>query len=148
MDVTGVQIVTRARLYIHTPFRSGGRNEFGLDCGGLIVRVAHDLGLTDFDVPNYHLSFDCGQVGAHLEPFCDRVDTLAELETYQGGGVKPGDFLLFSLAKGGQHLGIASGEGTFVHSWDSPSVREVTETPLDQWWQSRLLSVWRFRGLG
>lgn len=132
----GVQIVQQARAYLGVPFASGGRNEHSLDCGGLIVRVTHDLGLTDFDVPNYHLSFDCADVGAYLEPFCDRVEA-----------AQPGDFLLFALAKGVQHLGIASGEGTFLHAWDSPSVREVTETPLDQWWQSRLLSIWRFRGL-
>lgn len=39
------EIVAAARRYIGTPFKKGGRDEFGLDCVGLIYRVGIDLGL-------------------------------------------------------------------------------------------------------
>jgi cell wall-associated NlpC family hydrolase len=140
---TGSDLVRRARRYRGTPFAAGGRNAYGLDCGGLILRVAADLDLAVPAVPNYHIAFDSGCVTGFLEPFCERIDLAAGLDLYQGKGILPGDFLVFSLAKGVQHLGIATGEGTFVHSWDTPSVREVVEIPLDDWWQDRLLSIWR-----
>lgn len=141
--MTGQQIVEQARLYLNVPFAAGGRNTWSLDCGGLLLRVAEDLGLPVPAIPNYQLAVGSGHVAGYLEPLCDRVDLTAPLAIYQGYGVEPGDFLVFSLARGVQHMGIATGEGSFLHAWDSPSVGRVVETPLDQWWQGRLLSVWR-----
>lgn len=147
MASRGVELVRQARCYVGTRFAPGGRSEFGMDCAGLILRVAEDVGLATPAVPNYHAAFDSGCVAAYLEPFCDRVDLYEPVTFYLGRHLQPGDFLLFSLAKGVQHLGIATAEGTFIHAWDSPSVKNVVETPLDGWWQRRLRSVWRFRGL-
>jgi cell wall-associated NlpC family hydrolase len=42
------------------------------------------------------------------------------------------------------HVGIATGEGTFIHS--AEDVGRVVEVPLDGHWQKRIVSVWRWRG--
>lgn len=145
--VTGTAIIERARAYLNVPFAANGRDQGGLDCGGLLLRVATDLGLPTPTVPNYQPGLAHGHVAGYLEPFCDRLDIEAPLSIYTGEGVEAGDFIIFSLAKGVQHLGISSGQGSFVHAWDSPSVGRVVETPLDLWWQDRVLSIYRLRGL-
>lgn len=48
------EVVAAARAYIDVPFRHQGRSrKEGLDCAGLLIRVAHDLGLTKFDIRGY-----------------------------------------------------------------------------------------------
>ena len=46
-------IVDQARGYLGTPFLHQGRTRHGLDCVGLVIRVAHDLGLSDYDIDHY-----------------------------------------------------------------------------------------------
>jgi cell wall-associated NlpC family hydrolase len=146
MSATGGAIYNQARSYLNVPFAPNGRDAQGLDCGGLLLRVAADLGLAVPDVPHYQPGLAHGEVSHFLEPFCDRIDVNAPLSIYHGVGVEPGDFLVFSLAKAVQHLGIARGAGSFIHSWDCPSVHRVCETPLDSWWRGRLIRVYRARG--
>jgi cell wall-associated NlpC family hydrolase len=145
MSAVGPGFVHRARTYLGTPFCAGGRTSHGLDCAGLLLRVAEDLGLERPVVPNYQLAFDSGCIAPYLQPFCERVPLALPPPLDPGDGGEPGDFLIFSLAKGVQHLGIATGDGTFVHAWDAPGIGRVTETPLNPWWQDRLLSVWRLK---
>ena len=47
------RIVEQANTWIGVPYRDKGRNRFGVDCVGLIIKVAHELGLTDYDTMNY-----------------------------------------------------------------------------------------------
>ena len=35
------------------PYRHAGRNRNGIDCVGLIIKVAHELGLSEYDTTNY-----------------------------------------------------------------------------------------------
>lgn len=147
MQMTGAAIIAQARRYLNVPFAPNGRTKTGLDCGGLLLRVASDLGLPTPAVPNYQPGLAHGCLAIFLEPFCDRMDLTAPLSIYTGEGVQAGDFIIFSLSRGVQHLGISSGAGSFIHSWDAPSVGRVVETPLDLWWQDRVVSIYRLRGL-
>lgn len=46
-------IVQEARKWVGVPYRHAGRNEHGIDCVGLIIKVAHGVGLTSYDTMNY-----------------------------------------------------------------------------------------------
>lgn len=46
-------IVAAAKLWMDTPYKHAGRDRFGMDCAGLIIKVGHACGLTNYDTVNY-----------------------------------------------------------------------------------------------
>lgn len=52
-DVTRRQIIDSARKWMKVPFHHQGRNEFGIDCIGLLVMVAVDLEIPHSDFTDY-----------------------------------------------------------------------------------------------
>lgn len=50
---TRAQFLSAARSYLGTPWRHQGRDRHGLDCVGLIVASANDVGIEANDLPNY-----------------------------------------------------------------------------------------------
>ncbi len=51
---TGFDVATEARTWLGTPYIHQGRSKgVGVDCLGVIVRVARDLDLFDYDVDGY-----------------------------------------------------------------------------------------------
>lgn|GEM_PF-2795110 len=46
-------IISQARKYIGAPYLHQGRNKNGIDCVGLLIRVAHDLYISDYDIRDY-----------------------------------------------------------------------------------------------
>ena len=53
VSVSGADIARVARDYLGARWTHQGRAENGLDCAGLIVKVAKELGLSDFDKTDY-----------------------------------------------------------------------------------------------
>lgn len=51
--MTRNQIVREAKKWLETPWRHQGRNQRGLDCAGLIIRVGNDLHIIKYDVRSY-----------------------------------------------------------------------------------------------
>lgn len=47
------RVVEEAHNWLGVKYKHLGRDEHGLDCVGLIIKVAHSLGLTDYDTTNY-----------------------------------------------------------------------------------------------
>lgn len=47
------KIVEEARKYLGVPWRHQGRAATGIDCCGLVIRVANDMGLSDYDTDAY-----------------------------------------------------------------------------------------------
>lgn len=132
-------IVRVARTYIGTPFHHQGRLKgVGIDCAGLVVGVARELGLSDFDYTEYgHLP----HAGLLERLIAANMDRVAEWEA--------GDVLLMSFDADPQHLAIvtplASGPG-IVHAY--AQVRRCVEHGLDTVWLGRIRGVFRFRGVG
>ena len=55
--ITGEQIAEAARKYIGSPIVEGGRSQDGLDCVGLMLCTARDLGLSfPAEVTNYGMN--------------------------------------------------------------------------------------------
>jgi cell wall-associated NlpC family hydrolase len=134
---TGERLVAEARKLLGTRFYHAGRDEHGLDCAGLILCCWHRLGLTDWDFRNYAPGGDREALGAGLVRFCDPVRE----QEFQAG-----DLLLFSIKGQPIHVGLYSGENSFIHALETAG--SVVEVPLDDRWRSRCVSAWRWREEG
>lgn len=102
--VTRYDVVKEARSWIDTNYVHQHRTKgHGVDCAGLVIGVARELGLVapDFDVTGYERSPD----GVSLLAVCDQFMTRIPMWT-----LKPGHVLVLSFGKksGGkpQHMGI------------------------------------------
>ena len=131
--MTPDHLIQKAREYIGTPFRFGGRlKHIGVDCGGLILCAVTELGLSPEAPTNYTRQTALQTLQETLNQHCQKVETQ-----------QPGDILLFATKQLPGHCGILTAQNTFIHAYDSPSVSQVTETPLDARWQSRVIAVYR-----
>lgn len=129
-----------ARSYLGTPFVHQGRTPgVGLDCAGLIICVARELGHVppDFDVSNYAQEPD----KTSIVDACDQYLTRISREQSQ-----PGDVIVIAWDRWPQHLGImgvyapAPTHRTLIHAFmregermehkrTPPVVREHRLTP-------------------
>lgn len=132
--MTGNDIVIEARKWLDTPFHHQGRLiGVGVDCAGLVVGVAHALGLSDFDTADYSRQPDPTRMRAVLN---EHMDPVAE---YQ-----PGDVLWFAIDSEPRHLAIMTDIG-IIHA--AAKLRKVAEHSLDAQWIKRIRGAWRFRGI-
>jgi len=146
-------IAEQAASYVGAPFKHQGRLRSGLDCIGLAVAVARDLGLLSerrdicdrripiaaFDEPNYSREPTEASIVAPLEKFLDKLEDAADINV--------GDILLFRIARRPQHIGIVhhiSADAVyFVHAYQP--ARKVRMDDMGTRWKKRLISVYRFR---
>jgi hypothetical protein len=129
-------VVNKAREYIGTKFHHQGRLKgVGIDCAGLVIGVAKDLNLTNFDFINY----------GHL-PHADTLERLCDenLEKVSLADMQEGDILLMAFESEPQHLAIKTDIG-IIHSY--AQVRRCVEHSLDNVWLSRIKKCYRYRGL-
>lgn len=107
-EVTRADVIASARTYLQTPYRHQHRLKgHGVDCAGLVICVARDLGLVapDFDVTGYPREPD----GRAMLEICDRFMTRTAMHLLQAGNVL---VYRFEEAKGPQHMGIV---GDYLH---------------------------------
>lgn len=138
-------ILAAARAEIGTPFRHQGRiSGKALDCAGLVCHVANTLGLEYLDQQGYSKRPSQGLLESALDdqPRLKRV----ALDTMQ-----PGDVLLMKFDGDPQHLAIYAGwsdvyqdEG-IIHAW--LQAKKVAENRMTDEWRSRIVRVYRFRGV-
>jgi cell wall-associated NlpC family hydrolase len=127
------QIIDAARSCIGTPFRHQGRCPGrGIDCAGVVVFVASQLGFAVRDVRGYHRTPHKGRLQKALEenPFLTQV---AEPQ--------PGDVLLLRIRHDPQHLAIYAGD-SIVHSYET--VGRVLEERFSDFWRARIVAIYRF----
>lgn len=130
----GDRIISQARTWLQTPFRHAERQKgVGCDCVGLVLGVAHELYLTDWDYRNYSRQVDCDVLRRYIEQFCDPVV----------GEPEPGDLLLLAISKLPQHVALYAGNGQMIHAHEG--VGKVVEHRFDECWQRRLRGVYRWR---
>lgn len=108
MSVTRLEVVAAARTWLGTPYEHQHRMKgHGVDCAGLVIGVARELGLvaTDFDINGYARVPD----GKSLIEFCDRF-----MDRIPMALLLPGHVLVYQfVAKlGPQHMGIV---GDYKH---------------------------------
>ena len=118
----GVEIARIARSLVGAPYREGGALPDGFDCSGLVNYVFARQGVA---VPR-----DVRRQASAGEPV-DRVN------------VAPGDLVFFATAGSGPtHVGIAVGDGRFIHAPKSGDVVRV-ESMSAAYWASRFVTARR-----
>lgn len=133
---TRTDVINKAREYAGTKFHHQGRLKgVGIDCAGLVICVAKELGLTNFDFINY----------GHM-PHADTLEQLCNenLEPISMAEVKEGDIFLMAFENEPQHLAIKTDIG-IIHSY--AQVRRCVEHSLDRVWLSRVKKCYRYKGL-
>lgn len=130
---TRKDIIETARKYLGVRYKHQGRTRFGLDCLGLVVRVAHDLGLSDEDSTDYGNVPDGKRL---MLEFDKRLDVVNHGQ--------PGDVLLMRFDQNPQHLAIITDKG-IIHSY--AQARAVVEHGLDDVWSNRIVRTYSFRGI-
>jgi hypothetical protein len=131
------QIQSVARSYLNVPWRHQGRTrEFGLDCMGLPIAVARDIGLTVADFVSYGLQPDWPTLYRFLHPNAFRISIDEK---------GPGDLVLLEN-EGVPHGAILPDGGapfSIIHSWQ-PN-KKVIEALFDETLSVR--GYYRYRGL-
>lgn len=134
-SVTAADVVTVARTYLGVRWHHQGRSRAGIDCLGLVVVVAHELGLSKADATDYGRLPDGGRLRRAL---------LEHLLPVRGMHAE-GDVLMFRFQQAPMHVGIATDVG-LIHAY--ANMRKVVEHRIDAVWDKRLVAAFRFPGLG
>ncbi len=139
---TRAQIIEAARSLVGVRYVHQGRSTAGIDCIGLLHRVASMLGEAPHDFLEY---------GERPRPdvlLKHAAIGLVEIPVEDATG---GDGLLFYFKKDKagekvpQHFGIKTDDGTFIHAF--AKLGKVIEQTLGAFWSRRVVKAYRFRGV-
>jgi len=131
------QIVAVARRYLGTRFKHQGRVPGqALDCAGVVVCAARELGLGFYDVADYPRLPQGDALRRHL--------LSAGLAPIAPHRARPGDVLLMRFERDPQHLALMTDRG-IIHA--HLRLRGVVEHRLDDWWQGKIIAAFQFPGV-
>lgn len=129
-------ILSAARLWLGTPWRHQGRGPGGVDCVGLIVRVARDLGLSDYDLTGYDRRARGVGFLEHFE---------ANLVSVPIADAQPADILVFADQAYPCHCGFLSHWRGAAHVIHAHALRrKVIEEPYAGEWRQKVKRAYRF----
>lgn len=131
-------IVAIAKGLVGVRYRHQGRNQFGLDCAGLVIMIAHLLDLTDKDTTAYSRRPNATEFTAFMiEAGCIQLP-VAQLAH--------GDIVRLNTSGWPVHLGVYEidhrGRGWYTHAF--LPYKKVTRAPFTDVVRRNLSSVWRF----
>lgn len=140
MKVTPELIVMFARQTLGTPWQHQGRvNGLALDCAGVPVHVAKELGMSFEDITGYGRLPQPAEMKAALDKNLIRVNK---------SDMQPGDVTWIRFEHYPQHFGILGdylyGGLSLIHAFNGVGLDRVGEHRLDQTWSDRIVGVWRF----
>lgn len=127
-----MDIVEAARLFLGTPFKHQGRYSYGVDCGGLLILAAREMGVYLQDIQGYYRMPDDQVLKAALDDQLIRTSRGKDNTLY-------GDILLMAFRKNPQHIAIRTDKGIIHAHEDSGG---VIETNLDERWKKRIKGVY------
>lgn len=139
--ITPDQVIAAARTYTGVRWHHQGRSRAGIDCLGLLICVAHDLKLTEFDVSGYGLHPN-GDLSAGLHEQC----------IAQPPGTLPSPGLVAEMRFDAepQHVALIvpyfGGGAGLLHAM-SQFPRRVVEHRLDDLWRSRIVGLYALPGV-
>lgn len=140
--VSSADVIAAARSWIGTPYRDKGRRKGkGADCIGLLVGVAHELGLSDWDIRAYT---------RHPRPeillrHCD--EQLVKTGRFRND-LRLADIIVARERSVITHLGIiADGDNPFSLIHASFELGFCGEHRLDEATRHKICRVYRFPGV-
>lgn len=140
------QVAESALSYIGTPWVHQGRTKgVGVDCIGLLVGVASEVGLNFEDQTDY--SPVPHDAKSHL------IEGLQHNNCSRTQECLPGNILLFCLmkAKMPSHCAILVGNGRMIHAMNyrskSGKLHQVRAHVYANPWVSRTHSIWAYPGI-
>jgi len=131
-------IIAAARSCLGTPFQHQGRLKgIALDCAGMVVCVANEIGADYFDQQGYSRTPSGNLLAEALsaQPCLDSLANPAER--------LPGDLLLFRFGIEPQHIAILGYDDLVIHSYEHVGI--CCEHLLDDKWARRIARVYRFK---
>ncbi len=142
MSMINALVVEQARQWLGTPYIHQGRVKgAGVDCAGLIIGVAHALGVSSFDTMAY------GRL-----PSGDALHKMLRAQAMPAGEHwLPGQIALLRFDAEPAHLGIlgdyaSSPNGlSLIHAYSHTGC--VTEHRLADVWRARVVERFKFPGL-
>lgn len=130
---TRQQVVDEARKWLGVRWHHQGRTTAGIDCIGLVIKVAHALELSTFDVIDYSRQPDPTMLKSLMAQHMNPVESQ-----------QVGDVLLMRFETEPQHVAILTETG-IIHAY--AQARKVVEHRFDSLWQSRVLGVFAYKGI-
>lgn len=128
------EYVKAARLELGTKFHHQGRLPgVGLDCVGLVVVTCKQCGIPLRDFGAYRRIPDGVTLMREIAAQLDRVDDM-----------QPADVICFRMGAHPRHVAIATDYG-IIHT--NGIIGKVVEHGFDEYWKSRAMAVFRFRGV-
>jgi len=128
IEINRQDIVEYARTWIDTPWQ---HNQCAKGCGVDCIRFAIDVydhfGMYTGDIRNYTRQTR----GNELRDYLASLPSL--IKQPDEANIEPGQLLLFKVKKIPRHVGIATGEGNFIHADMSSAVKRVVEQPFRRW---------------
>jgi cell wall-associated NlpC family hydrolase len=127
---TRTDLIIIARTWLGVPFRHQGRNKLGVDCGGLLICIGQQAGLTIIPPETYSMSPEVSVVDHALQANCTEIPLDA---------AQPGDVLRLAFAGAPVHVGLMTDIG-ILHAWAKPA--KVVEHRIDEQWQRRIVAAY------
>jgi NlpC/P60 family putative phage cell wall peptidase len=141
-------VIAAARAWHGTPFRHQGRIKGkAIDCVGLVLCVAEELGILDVDgraiLGRDYLNYRAQPLDSFVHQECERRLIQWDLEA-----MAPGDVVTMRVPDVPCHVAIISElQGNFglIHAYSS--IGKVAEHILDEKWRRRICGVFTFPGV-
>lgn len=118
MAVSRADVVAAARAYLGVPYLHQGRTRHGMDCVGLVICVAHDLEISDWDIDGYGRVPSGRRMERLIQQHCEKI---------RACDAQPGDMLHLAYDKEPQHVALITDYG-IIHA---DNQRGVVEHVLD-----------------
>lgn len=132
---TRADVVTEARKWLSVRWHHQGRSRAGIDCVGLVIKIGHALGFSDFDIADYSRQPDPAMMRSLLALHMDPIAV---------SSAQPGDVLLMRFEREPQHVAIVTDQG-IIHAY--AQARKVVEHRLDDIWRGRIVGAYQYKGL-
>jgi len=129
-------IITLARSLVGVPFLHQGRSLKGLDCVGVLVYIAKELGIATVDYTQYSREPDGKILQEKLNTYLHRKIII---------DFSPGDILLMIDTKMPCHVAVYTDKGTIIHA--NSKLGKVVEHRLSEDWRRKIRGVYTFPGV-
>jgi len=125
------KIINTARGYLDTPYHHQGRNRAGMDCVGLVIAVANDIG---YPMTNVNYAYE--QI-----PNPDVLYHGLDANFKRVVHPEPGDILVMRFDEEPQHTAIYTGS-TIIHAYEKAG--RVVEHRYSNAWRARTMRAYRY----